>query len=172
MSTGDENPSGVVEAFYEPAEAARRLQVSASGLRRLATSYEQVHGELPRKGGTQARLFPQEAVERLAQARMLVDRGRFKSTVEALTALEKGLEPEPGAEMIGQGLTAPEAATGEALGLLVAEMQSMKAELERLRFVVEDRNPAQLPPDSPRQAAEHGLLVRVALWLERFLKRS
>ncbi len=162
MSTG--------EPFSEPAEAARLLQVSASGLRRLAASYEHVHGELPRKGGTQARLFPQEAVERLAQARALVEAGRCKSTVEALTALEQGLEPEPGAEMAGQRLTAPEAATGEALRVLLQEVQTMRTELERLRVVVEDRDRAQLPPDGPRPAAGHGLIVRAALWLEQLLR--
>lgn len=91
----------VVEPYLEAGAAARQLGVSPSGLRRLADSYEGVHGELPRKDGTKARLYPAEALERLAQARVLVEAGTYKSTVEALTALARGLEPDPQVEIAG-----------------------------------------------------------------------
>lgn len=60
-----------------------------SGLRRYATLYEQVHGELPRRPNTQSRLYPGEALERLAAARQLVETERAKSILEALQALEE-----------------------------------------------------------------------------------
>jgi DNA-binding transcriptional MerR regulator len=160
----------VVGPFTEPGEAARRLGVSPSGLRRLSDAYEQVHGPLNRRGGTGARLFTEEALERLAQARTLVEGRRYKSVVEALTALARGLEPDLPAEMTGHRPTALDAATGEALGVLLGELRGLRAEVERLRVVVEDKSPPQLPSDNLRPAAEHGPLVRVALWLERRLQ--
>ncbi len=160
------------EAYVEPGEAARRLGVSPSGLRRVASAYEAVHGELPRKNGTGARFYPEEALERLTQARALVETGRCKSTVEALTALEKGLEPETPTEMTGHRPTALEAGAGEALAVLMAELRGVREEVARLRAVVEDRDPARLPPGENVPAPEHGPLVRFALWLERFLRRS
>lgn len=162
----------VVGPFTEPGEAARRLGVSPSGLRRLADAYEGVYGLLNRRGGTGARLFTEEALERLAQARALVEIGRYKSTTEALVALERGLEPDLPADLAGTGRIGAEAATGEALGVLLGELRSLRAEVERLRVVVEDKNPAQLSSNSPRPAADHGLIVRAALWLERLLKRA
>ncbi len=161
-----------VVTYLEPGEAARRLGVSPSGLRRLSKAYEEAHGELPRKGGTQARLYPEEALEQLAQARVLVEVGRCKSTLEALTALERGLEPETATDMSGHRPTAPETGTGEALGVLTGELRALRSEVERLRGVIEDRNPAQLPSGDEAPAPEHGPLVRAALWLERFLRRS
>jgi DNA-binding transcriptional MerR regulator len=153
--------------YVEPGEAARRLGVSPSGLRRVASAYEEVHGPLNRRGGTGARLFTVEALERLAQARALVENGRYKSTVEALTGLEKGLEPETPIEMTGHRPAALEAGTGEALAVLIAELRAVRDEVARLRAVVEDRNGSALPPGENVPLPEHGPLVRFALWLER-----
>jgi DNA-binding transcriptional MerR regulator len=162
----------VVEPFSEPAEAARRLGVSASGLRRLAAAYEEAHGPLPRKGGTKARLFPAEALERLGRARVLVEVGRYRSTLEALQALQTGAEPEGGAEMPEMPDSGDLTASERQLEAVVGELRRLRDEVERLRSVVEQRGPAELPQDGPRPAAAHGLIVRAALWLERFLRRS
>lgn len=90
MSTGGAEPAGL----YPPREAARLLEVSGSGLRRLAEIYAEVHGELPRddstKGERKARLWPAEALERLQAARALVQANRYPSIKEALEALEHG----------------------------------------------------------------------------------
>jgi DNA-binding transcriptional MerR regulator len=158
---------GVV-TYLEPGEAARRLGVSPSGLRRLSKAYEEVYGPLNRRGGTGARLYPEEALEQLARARVMVEAGRCKSTLEALTALERGLEPETATDVSGHRPTAPET----ALGVLTGELRALRSELERLRGVIEDRNPAELPSGDEAPAPEHGPLVRAALWLELFLRRS
>ncbi len=96
MSTGGADEGGL----YPPREAARLLDVSPSGLRRLAAIYSDLYGELPRdkseQGEHKTRLWPAEALERLRAARALVDAKRWPSIKDALEALERGEEaPEP-----------------------------------------------------------------------------
>jgi hypothetical protein len=80
------------QTVLTPKQAADRLHVSASGLRRLASIYAAVHGDLPREPDTQNRLWPEEAVEQLEQARALVQAERFKSIKEALEAIARGVD--------------------------------------------------------------------------------
>ncbi len=81
-----------------PKEAARRLGVASSTLRRLAPTYEAVHGLLPWEGDEAGggRLWPGEAVERVQAARALVAEGRAKSLESALHALARGAPPPSG----------------------------------------------------------------------------
>lgn len=69
--------------YEAPKMVAERLQVSSSGLRRLAAIYEGVHGALP-KDPMGGRLWSPQAVARLEAAKALVDAGRVKSVREAL----------------------------------------------------------------------------------------
>lgn len=153
-----------IVTLLEPAIAAKRLGVSASGLRRLAPIYEEVHGELPRKGSgaedKRARLWPQEAVERLQDARRLVELERFRTISDALRALESGavvetVELEPRDRHAGADI-----ATQQALQRLLEEMQALRAEVAELRD--------ETPPEKEPQ--EHGPLVRFALWVEQRLR--
>jgi hypothetical protein len=161
---------GVV--VYSAGQAAKQLGVSGSGLRRLAAAYETVFNELPRQPGTKARGYPEEAVERIRSARRGVESGQYKSVEAALSALKKGVHVDSGAEMDGAPDAGSQAASELALGVLAEEMRAMRTELERLRSIVEVRNPSALPPGENVPAPEHGPLVRFALWLERFLRRS
>jgi hypothetical protein len=81
-----------------PKEAARRLGVAASTLRRLAPTYERVHGPLPWEGDEAGggRMWPGEAVARVQAARALVEEGRAKSLESALRALAGGAPPPSG----------------------------------------------------------------------------
>jgi DNA-binding transcriptional MerR regulator len=150
---------------YEPGDAAHRLGVSASGLRRLAAAFEEVHGDLPRKVGTKARLYPETALAQIAQARALVDAGRYKGNAEALDALKRGLEPDAPSELTASA----DQATPRALALFAQEQHDMREDIRAMRRELAELR--GLPPAAAATEQEHGPLVRAALWLERLLKR-
>lgn len=149
---------GVV--VFTAGQAAQQLEVSSSGLRRLANAYEAVFGELPRDPGTQARGYPEEAIERLRAARRGVETGQYKSTQAALGALKRGVPVDAG-EMAGRQDAAAQDATGQALRVLTAEMQAMRAEIERLRLAVEERDRAQLPPTANAERIDQALAAEL-----------
>jgi hypothetical protein len=163
MSTGGAEQAGL----YPPREAARLLEVSGSGLRRLAEIYAEVHGELPRdestKGERKARLWPAEALERLQKARALVDAKRYGSIRDALEALERGeVAPEasppavPPADELRRRVEALAALPGQ-LGELEARqaealtlLRDLLAKVERLEQTVSEQQRESLE----KQAAE------------------
>ena len=61
---------------YPPAEAARRLAVSATTQRRMARTYENLCGDSPRNDRDD-RLWTREALEHMASARELHRAGQF-----------------------------------------------------------------------------------------------
>ncbi len=153
------------DVLLEAGAAAEAVGVSASGLRRLAPLYEQVHGELPRKPRSNNRLWPQAALERLTAARQLVEQERYRTISDALTALARGLEPddlqlEPRAARVSPD------ATQQALELLTLEVRELRRELSEIRAL--PPAPARKEPDDRER---HGLIARAAISLERWLKR-
>lgn len=78
---------------YPPSEVQARLEVSASGLRRLALIYERTIGPLPRDD--RGRVWPEDAVEALEDARALVRESRAVSIEAALRGQEVGFDAEP-----------------------------------------------------------------------------
>lgn len=150
--------------LLEPATAAERLGVSASGLRRLAPIYEQVHEPLPRRGtgdeSKRARLWSTDAVERLQDARALVEQGRCKTILEALQALQAGvittLEIEPTNRQ-----TSLDIATQRTLEVLIKEVSALRDEVAELR---KDTGTKSL---ETADRVEHGPVVKLALWLEQ-----
>jgi DNA-binding transcriptional MerR regulator len=150
--------------LLEAGAAAERLGVSPSGLRRYASLYEQVHGELPRKVNTENRLYPGEALGRLAGARQLVETGRCKSILEALEALERGVRPDvvnTEGKMQGFGMT------GDASRALLEELRALRAELAELRAEVKEVT--ALPPAARVGGERGGVLTRLAERVERWL---
>ncbi len=164
--------------FLEPSAAAKRLGVSASGLRRLAPLYESVHGELPRRGSgdesKRARLWPEEAVERLQDARKLVELERCRTISEGLRAIQSGinlddLEVEPASSQIGLDI-----ALRQTLGVLLERMQTLEvlpkqirelqSEIAELRQELQQREQIALPKKDDEK--KHGVFVRFALWIE------
>lgn len=157
---------GLVEVF-EAEAAAERLSVSPSGLRRLAVIYEQVHGELPRKGKT-GRLYSGEVLGQLEAARAMVEAERYPTIKEALQALERGELPDLPAEVA----TGARAGSDETLRAVVAELREVRAELAALRSEVAT---GRALPEGERATgsatgAAPGVLVRVAMWLEQRLR--
>lgn len=137
---------GDIPSVYPPAEVARQLGMSASGLRRLARIYEEMFGPLPRDDSG-SRLWPEDAVHRLSAARMTVEAGRAKSVAEALASPELTLEgPLEATEQPDQG----------AITLAVLEeLRALRSEVARLSEQLEQK---QLEPvkEQPASAAMRG----------------
>lgn len=176
-----------VVTLYEPATAADKLGVSASGLRRLAPIYESVFDELPRTGKGQkdkrARLWPSEAVVRLQVARGLVEVERYRTIKEALEALRDGLTVDVSELAVETPQAAPDEVTQATLQVLIDEMRQLRLEVGELRQLQETR---LIEPETIRQLeqldklqtaareagqSEDGVFVRFARWLEKILKK-
>lgn len=184
------------EIVLTPGEVARRLGMSPSGLRRLATVYTELYGKLG-KDSAGARIWTPEAVRRLEAARTLMAAGRARSIKDALQAVEAGVEPSIAeATALGQ-----DGRIVEALGVLTARLEAVLDSNERLEGEVaqlraELQEPRALPPkpwerpvafgagdapesdrETPSEAragsgdASGGVLVRLARRLERILGR-
>lgn len=157
--------------MLEAGAAGERLDVSPSGLRRLAAIYEGVYGPLPRKGKG-GRLFSGEALEALTAARRLVEAERFGTIREALEAFKRGERPDRWLET----LEAPHAGSQALSEAVLGELRALRGEVEALR--VEVATSRQLPGgesarEAPRSGGEKdGPLVRAARWLERMLRRG
>lgn len=127
------------ELVMAPREAARQLGVAASTLRRLAPTYESVHGPLPWEGDEAGggRLWPELAVRRVQAARALVAEGRAKSLESALRALEGGAPPPGGvlsrSDKVGELVEALRAEL-EAVRRGLAEIPELRAEVAALRL--------------------------------------
>lgn len=133
--------SSEYELLIPPREAATRLGVSPSGLRRLATLWEQIYGPIrwegEREGG--GRVYPETVIAKLEAARALVQQGQSKSIQNALQALDSGTTPSL------QGLARPGVPQDDILLALLNEIRSMREELTQLRVEnLEMKN--QLPP--------------------------
>ena len=170
--------AGAVEVVLSPGEAARRLGVSPSGLRRLATVYAGVYGPLPKEAGGTSRIWSTEAVGRLERARALMAAGQARSIADALRAVEGGAVATSAAALsLGR-----DGRVVEALGVVSAQLEAvvesnrrLEREVEALRSEVGELR--RLPPSSTvsrdDEAAAGGVegpFVRAARWLERRLR--
>ncbi len=165
-----------VEVMLSPGEAARRLEVSPSGLRRLATVYAGVYGPLQKdSAGT---LWSVQAVGRLERARSLMAAGQARSIKDGLLAVEGGAVATSGAALsLGR-----DGRLVEALGVVSAQLEAvvesnrrLEREVEALRSEVGELR--RLPPsstdphdDEPAAVEVEGPFVRAARWLERRLR--
>jgi hypothetical protein len=187
------------EVFWSPGDVAKHLGVSPSGLRRLAGVYAQVHGDLPKDSSGTSRRWPSKAVSRLEQARALMAAGQARSIKDALLAVESGATPSADVALaLGQEGRVVEAlgVVAARLEALYDSNRRLHLEVEALRGELRARDQGSLPA-APRayggaQAAGKGeqavtadegisnqlerteanrLVVRVAKWLERLLRR-
>jgi DNA-binding transcriptional MerR regulator len=121
------------EVLWNPGDVAKRLGVSASGLRRLAGSYAELYGELPRDSSGTSRLWSTEAVNRLEAARALLAAGRARSIKDALLAIEGGAVPSEDAVLaLGQDWRVV-----EALGVVAARLEALQESNRELQAEVE-----------------------------------
>ncbi len=163
------------EVVLSPGEAARRLEVSPSGLRRLATVYAGVYGPLPKEAGGTSRIWSTEAVGRLERARALMAAGQARSIKDALLAVERGAVATSGAALsLGR-----DGRLVEALGVVSAQLEAvvesnrrLEREVEALRSEVGELRQLPAASTNPHDeaAAVEGPFVRAARWLERRLR--
>ncbi len=154
------------DVLLEAGAAAEVVGVSASGLRRLAPLYEQVHGELPRKPRSNNRLWPQTAIERLQAARRLVERERYRTITDALTALARGIEADD-LELEPRAAPASPDATQRAIEVLTNEVRLLRTELAEMKQLPQETGSGEKQDDPQR----HGLIARAAIALEGWLRR-
>jgi hypothetical protein len=164
------------EVVWSPGDVARRLGVSPSGLRRLAGVYAQVYGDLPKDSSGTSRQWPSEAVSRLEQARALMAAGQARSIKDALLAVESGATPSADAALaLGQ-----EGRVVEALGVVAARLEALqdsnrelKAEVTALRGEIATGRALPEGEQGIETATgeSSGVMVRVAVWLERWMRR-
>jgi predicted RNase H-like nuclease (RuvC/YqgF family) len=103
-------------------------------LQRIANIYEWVYQELP-KDRAGEKLWPREAVERLAAAHRLVRAKRVLNIKEALLATKRGVQ---GGRPQAKAAPAPPSQAAirsveEMLKVVLAELQALKAEMAELR---------------------------------------
>ncbi len=180
-----------------PAEAMRVLGVSASGLRRYASIYEAIHGDMTRDNQGR-RLWNRQSVDALRAAKGLVDAGKVASISAAL----EGLQDAP-QTMIEAAANLSAKPTDEALNRVLEKLNSvsrLELEVQLLREQVEKQNALMeqlverrvLPPSvnderidralevemrasqtpATPSADRPGILVRAAQRLERLLYRK
>jgi hypothetical protein len=113
------------QIYLAPKLVSEQLGVSPSGLRRLASIYESVHGDLP-KDAMGGRLWEPQAVARLEAAKALVNAGRVKSVREALVRPEESIVSE--LEALPRKVDA-----SEALDLVLAELRDLRVQVTDLQ---------------------------------------
>lgn len=121
------------EVFWSPGDVAKRLEVSPSGLRRLAGVYAQVYGDIPTDSSGTSRRWPSAAVYRLEQARALMAAGQARSIKDALLAVESGAVPSVEAAVtLGQ-----DGRVVEALRVVAVQLEALHSSNRELRLEVE-----------------------------------
>lgn len=176
------------EVVLTPGEAARRLKVSPSGLRRLATVYGEVFGELQKDAGGTSRVWPREAVMRLQAARALMAAGQARSVRDALVAVEGGASPRvevatAGGDVLGAlGVVASRLEAVLASNeRLEAEVRALRSELAEVRALPASERAGEVEAghwggestgegDGEAEGSSDGPMVRAVRWLERRLR--
>jgi hypothetical protein len=168
-------------------ETASALGLGAAMLRRYASTYEAVSGDVITVHRRDGRLFTESQVQVLTAARSLVLTTNVDVKTAIKGALDRPLEAASvalaqssalGSDVLLKALTD---AQREANAPLLGELRSIRESLERLERtqLIEPETAAQIKQlddleTAARETAEtskHGPVVRLALWLEGLLRR-
>lgn len=117
------------EIYISAAEAATRLGVSGTGLRRLADIYAEVADPLERDSKTNNRLWTLTVVERLEEARAIMHAGRAGSIKDALMAAAGGVEAPAGRLDVPGG----NYVQGFALEMLAQRFEAMEQDNQEMK---------------------------------------
>ncbi len=141
---------------YPPHEVQARLEVSASGLRRLAGIYERTVGPLPRDD--RGRVWPEDAVHALEDARTMVRESRAVSIEAALRGQSLGgeAEPYPATQRPAQGDMNPGAAILEELRRLRELVEEQNRRISELEEAVRTGRELEPPPSDAEKLRESG----------------
>ncbi len=138
------------ELLYTPAQVSERLGLTAGMVRRYGIAYEAVTGEeLPRDKKSRARLYDEQALGILEQARAVVKENPNLSAEDAVRAC-LGLVTAPTVP------TMPALAVGEVLSLLRAQSEAIHA----LRGEVQELR-AQLALPAPQETSQADYVARL-----------
>lgn len=163
-----------VETLYSARQLADELGITLQMLSKYAQAYTKLSKQQIMKQGREGRHFTLEQREVIKNARDMV---RINTGVTVEAAMRRALvfDAVPvGVELGSNGAAVDLAALTEAFraalrdevtGPLVKEIQGLKAEIAQLKQGRE-LNPAREKIIS-EQAQSHGLIVRVALWVEQ-----
>lgn len=182
-------------AIYTPAEAAKLLSISVSGLRRYGAIHDQIFDELPRDPQNR-RVWTHAAVTRLRRAKGLVDTGKAISIEAALKDDDAPVQDSAEVEIrdpqnealrrLGAALdtiTKLEATNQQLIGEVVAlreQLEKVDPNADELRALNAylmgelERARATPPPATPEPEAVQertGVFTRAARWLEQHLLR-
>ena len=175
------------EYLYTTREVASSLGLGAAMLRRYAATYETVSGDEITVHRRDGRLFTEQQVRVLVQARALVQ--QTSVDVETASSKHSTSRSRPRRLPLAQGSASGSDTLIDALvkaqtaanAPLLGELRGIRESLERLEAsqLVEPETTKQIKQldkveDAARETTEtskHGLLVRAALWLERILRR-
>ncbi len=166
------------EKLYSTREVASELGLGAAMLRRYASTYETVSGDAITVHRRDGRLFTENQVKVLTQARALVMQTSVDVETAVKQALDRPLQPAPvalaqssalGSDALIKALTD---AQREANAPLLGELRSIRAALERLEAggQIDQLDKPEATSETPK--SEHGPVVRLALWLERLVRRG
>lgn len=162
--------------MYSAKEVAQALGVGAAMLRRYAATYERISGDEVEIHKRDGRLFTQKQLDTLLAARAIVQRQDMSVDAALETVLRDG--DAPLAVRAGVGAAVDTLAMVEALRTavtdpLLSELQSIRTELAELKLSREEENSSvEVEKPSPKQEdKQHGLLVRLAMWVESLVRR-
>jgi hypothetical protein len=154
MAPMSERPHGEMPSagrVYHSREVQERLGVSPSGLRRLAAIYERTVRPLPRD--ERGRVWPEDAIEVLQDAREAVQKQRAVSIEAALRGQEIEGVPDP--------LPTPREPSEtnlDAGAAILEELRALRGLLEeqnaRLSAIEEENRELRLRLEAPKAAAE------------------
>jgi hypothetical protein len=165
------------EKLYTAKETASALGLGAAMLRRYASTYETVSGDVITVHRRDGRLFTENQVKVLTAARSLVMLTNVDVETAVKQTLDRPLEAAPvalaqssalGSEALLKALTD---AQREANAPLLGELRSIRESLERLEAGGQIDHLDKPGAASQLEKLEYGLVVRLALWLERVLRR-
>jgi hypothetical protein len=156
------------EIMLSTADVSKRLKVGSAMVRKWAIAYEAATGDKVRlRSKRDGREFTSSQVAVIADAKRLVDSEGVK--VETALKMVLGQAEMPG---IAPALATVDGNTAELIQViseatargnepLIAELQQLRQELQRSRQSLESGAAPQ-----ENDLNNHGLLVRLALWLE------
>lgn len=158
---------GPERLVYGPKDAAARLGIGVTGLRRLAVTYERVRGELPRD--ERGRLWPEDSIAELEDARAAVRAGKSTSVEMALRG---AVSEMPSQEVQEPAEPYPQDPVLEELRALRAAVEEQNRRVEelveenrRLREALPPAEPgpeSDVPPPNPALARLWRVLSRLA----------
>lgn len=186
-----EDRAGEADTLHTGREVAAQLGLGDAMARRYAQTYEEVSGETILTHRRDGRLFTDDQLSTLLKARAIVQ----QTNVDVASAIRQALEqpvslaeitlPQGSALSIERLSEAITAAQKEANAPLLEALQSIDGKLSQLVDAgqvtklatsqgTNDFRPDESkssPDENVSQGTQHGLLVRLALRLERILKR-